>query len=299
MVGFPEDHNEFDDLLETDMNLIDTLKALSGYWHYEGGKYLAKLTSGKVSDTYCNLSVLTCKPAHLQDSVRALVRRFVAALPSGPVQFSREFMQMHLEKIEDWGVAKGSAWESIHVCGPAMGGVTLAYEVARQLGGTAIWFDDAGKPSQPIPKDATVLLVTDHIKHGVQHILTEEFADHVAQHLGGLSQILPYILCLVDTSCADVIETKVKHAVTPEQKAGLPLVQAKMLHIIPLVRLSVREWDSLKAASEDIGCHACRKCVGNPEETCDQPTEMLEAVTAEELVKGLSDAEFCDKTRGL
>lgn len=37
---------------EKQMNLIQTLKNLGGYWHYEGGRYLAKLTSGKVSDTF-------------------------------------------------------------------------------------------------------------------------------------------------------------------------------------------------------------------------------------------------------
>jgi len=263
------------------MDILETLTELGGYWGYNGGRYLAKLTSGKVSDTFVNTGVLTCRPKPLANAVESVLHTQVGS-----------------EDIDTFAVRYFDV-PNLYVCGPAMGGITLAYEVARQLGGTAIWFDDAGKPSQPIPKDATVLLVTDRIEHGNRHILTEEFADYVAQHLGELRQILPYILCLVDTSCADIVEVKVKHAVMPERKAALPLIQGKMLHIIPLARLSVLEWDSVKAASEDIGCHTCRKCVGNPDETCDAPIDMLEAVPVKELIAGLSDAEFCDKAGGL
>jgi len=234
------------------MDLIETLKELGGYWKYNGGRYLAKLTSGKVSDVFCNTGVLTCRPSTMSLAASDLIRKLNNAV--------------------------GGEQQDFYVCGPAMGGVTLAYEVARQLGGTAVWFDDSGKPSQPIPKDATVLLVTDHIKHGVQHILTEEFACHVAKHLGELSQILPYILCLVDTSCADVIEAKVKHAVTPEQKAALPLVQGKMLHIIPLARISVTEFDSIEEAQADRDFTLY--WFG------DEPaTDNLEAVSGEELCR--------------
>ena len=89
---------------------------------------------------------------------------------------------------------------------------SLVYEVARQLGGTAVVVieEDAdqqsvdwNKPrdkdyrlSLPIPPDATVLFVTDRMDSG----RLEEFKSMVDLAEGGRAiNILPYILCLVST----------------------------------------------------------------------------------------------------
>jgi len=104
------------------MDILDTLKSLGGYWHYEGGKYLAQLTSGKVSDTYINAAVLTSSPFYLEDAARNMIRNLRRELFP-----ENQIMNLY------------GHWKNLHVCGPAMGGVTIAYEVARQLGGTAVF----------------------------------------------------------------------------------------------------------------------------------------------------------------
>ena len=44
------------------MDIISRMKDFGGYWRYQGGKYLAELASGKLSDLFCNTTVITSSP---------------------------------------------------------------------------------------------------------------------------------------------------------------------------------------------------------------------------------------------
>jgi orotate phosphoribosyltransferase len=238
------------------MDIIETLKDLSGYWKYEGGKYLAKLASGKVSDVYCNLSVLTCRPWLLATAVEDLLIN-------------------RLEKVVDAAPRRYFHNKNLYVCGPAIGGVMLAYEIARQLGGTAIvtepvyelgrktfseggWSsseitcsrlkDHAGQKhyvektgqqlNHKIPEGATVLFVTDHIITGKS---TREMVNAVNPDIAknfGRFTILPYILCLVNCGGKKSVDWETHPA---------------KLEIISLAEINTRTWDTVEDARKSIG----------------------------------------------
>ena len=240
------------------MDLLDTLKDLGGYWKYSGGKYLAKLTSGKVSDTYCNCGVLTCRPVDLMEAVANLLSQFTTTLPNAddfnpyrcdcgkwPLRGTC-FNDLMYQDPDPDAIAIAAAlvcsqWrrnaeslldvENLYVCGPAMGGITLAFEVARQLGATAIFTEPvyevdysaksmaAGQPMKSavrktgqqlkrfeIPEDATVLFVEDVITTGKS---TQQMVDAVhratGKDFGVPGGFLPYVLCLVNRSGWDEV----------------------------------------------------------------------------------------------
>jgi hypothetical protein len=82
-----------------------------------------------------------------------------------------------------------------------------------------------------------------------------------------------------------VIEAKISCNTVPA------IVGGKMLHIIPLARLSVQEWDTIEEAQadRDFTLHWFG----------DEPAkESLVSVSVEELVKGLTDAQFSDVAGG-
>lgn len=241
------------------MNLIETLTRLGGFWKYDGGKYLAKLTSGNVSDVFCNTGVLTCRPNELEHWIGDLV--YAAPLSDNEGSWVHD--------VPD-----------LYVCGPAMGGITLAYEVARQLGGTAIFtepkyglssdipaFDElsdfAGevcdfyekmrqisvKTGQQlkrfeIPEGATVLFVEDVITTGksstemVQAVVEEMVKE---PNVTKRPTILPHILCLVNRSGHTHVGTG---SVSPLQPNGL--------EIISLADVQARTWDTVENAEADL-----------------------------------------------
>lgn len=263
------------------MDLIETLCSLNGYWKYSGGKYLAKLTSGKVSDTYCNCGVLTCRPVKMRRSCADLIYKMVhsAGLPNN-VGADFPWEDDHLR---DW-VKRNN----FYVCGPAMGGITLAYEVARQLDGTAIFtepvyelgkeaFAGGGWSSSQItcnnlvdnkaqkhyvqksgqqlkrfeiPEGATVLFVEDVITTGKS---TREMIYAIATLKASPKvNVLPYVLCLVNRSGHDDIWT-----LTRDDGSKMPMNVAgycwhKNFKIISLADVQARTWDTIDDATEEL-----------------------------------------------
>lgn len=88
-------------------DFLETLSAAGGYWkHKPGQQYLAKLTSGKISDVFCNTGVITTDPMLLETAASDLMRKLKGVLPTRPR----------------------------YIVGLAFGSITLAYELAGDLG---------------------------------------------------------------------------------------------------------------------------------------------------------------------
>lgn len=236
------------------MNFLTALKELNGYWKWNGGRYLAKLTSGKVSDTFVNTGVLTCRPREMRLPCANLIYNLVhkASLPN---QVLADF-PWEDEYLREW-VRRCN----LHVCGPAMGGVTLAYEIAQQLGATAIFtepkhdimrgptFSTPDRVIQrgqqlkrfEIPKGATVLFVEDVITTGksTYEMVNAVCGDAVSFRLSGRS-IVPYVLCLVNRS--------VSRSLTFTSELGTKTG----MDIISLANIHPRTWDTVEEATEEL-----------------------------------------------
>lgn len=233
------------------MNILDTLKDLNGYWKYDGGKYIAELTSGKVSDKFINCGVLTCRPNYLMDACACLLYDF-----SRQAKISTDYNATF--PWEDT-IFKGWAKDrKLHVCGPAMGGVTMAYEMARQLGGTAIFTEPyvhSGRTVKKIqrlkrfeiPEGATVLFVEDVITTGKS---TREMVEAVLQSEDGIKfrrerKILPHVLCLVNRSGEKKIRNEGFDPHDWDEDAW-------GLDIVSLAEVKARTWDTVEEAMSDL-----------------------------------------------
>lgn len=112
------------------MDIISRLKDFSGYWRHTGGRYLAELASGKVSDLFCNTTVVTCRPEE-------------SCLPEAAKSLSIKMLDVLDPRNDGWDSSdeyeRQNSVSDLYVCGPAFGGITLSYEVARQLGGVSIF----------------------------------------------------------------------------------------------------------------------------------------------------------------
>lgn len=263
------------------MNILDTLKSLDGYWKYEDGKYLAKLTSGKVSDTYVNCSVLTSRPYDLGKACEVLKLKF-----------------------EDFAYISsvGERYPNLYVCGPSMGGITLAYEMGRQLGATAIFTEPkyttipnphaigVEKIGQQlkrfeIPDGASVLFVEDVITTGKS---TGEMISAIWKATERNVNVLPYVLCLVNRSGRDTVWTLTKDdgSEMPDNIEGY--CWHKEFKIISLADVQARTW----ATVEEARAALCVKCdaENNPPEVVERnemnveirPFLMVEAVRPKE-----------------
>lgn len=228
------------------MNLIKTLKELGGFWKYEGGRYLARLTSGKVSDTFCNTGVLTCKPGYLKKAVGHLIHK---KAPDATDDVDTVAVRHH-------------DTPNLYVCGPAMGGVTLAYEVARQLGATAIFTEPVYglEDVDPIANDGqrmsfqgklvkkgqelkrfeisdghkkTILFVEDVITTGQSTIDMIEVVQRAIPR-DGTVRLRPFVMCLVNRSGND--------------RLNMPYGDG--WGIVALEELNARTWDNIEAAQE-------------------------------------------------
>ena len=237
------------------MDLIEKMKELGGYWEYAGGRYLAELTSGKVSDKFLNTGVVTCRPKSLSYAVQHLIHKPV---PDG------------VEDVDTFAV-RYSYKENTYVCGPAMGGVTLAYEVARQLGGTAVFtepvyktvttFDMEGddyprtvKDGQAlkrfmIPEGATVLFVEDVITTGKS---TLEMISAVRDATE--ANFLPYVLCIINRSGLPSIGRHVKKDQAPDYYTGeiTNVLAHQEFKVISLADIEARTWNTIEEAEKAI-----------------------------------------------
>lgn len=241
------------------MDFLSRLRDLGGYWKWNGGRYLAKLTSGKISDEFVNTGVLTCCPQDLATAVEWLIHQ---PCPDGN------------DKVDTFAVRYAYKGD-IYVCGPAFGGVTLAYEVARQLRATAIFTEpmygvedvdpvhiEGGrmkfhgklvKTGQAlkrfeIPEGATVLFVEDVITTGNS---TREMFEAVCGTRSDL-RVLPYVLCLVNRSGLEYVPS-----CTVAYKPGSCLTEGATTTsdwptIISLADIRPRTWDTIVEAQMDL-----------------------------------------------
>ena len=106
-------------------DLIEILKSLNGYWQHDSGRYLAELPDGKISDTYIDIDSLTSRPNLLSPLLKDLYVKAGLWKPLGPDGWGGE------------GFDTKEVPSNLYVCGSSPNNITLAYEVARQLGMTS------------------------------------------------------------------------------------------------------------------------------------------------------------------
>lgn len=148
----------------------ETLAQLGGFWRYNRpSRYLALLTSGKVSDVFVNTGVLTCRPDHMDTFVSDLLSTNYHLLPY-----------------------------QVTVLGPAVGAITLAYELAVQIGNKTMALiaekkDGGFSIRGEAPPDSTFLLCDDVITTGGSTLAVYEQARKQLP-------VFPGIFCLVNRS---------------------------------------------------------------------------------------------------
>lgn len=189
------------------MNFIETLKSVGGFkpCRFCGGTGKTDEDDGK--------GPLPCECVEEFDLAPLLARPDHVATVSGLLTVDL-FKQIELNKlVGEEVVPEIPFFTNLHVVGPQRAS-NLVYEVARQLGGTAVnigWQRQVYENpalgesinfvqvlSTPVPESATVLFVTDAFHNDMT-----EF-DNILK-LVSKSKKLPYILCLVNFSGADGI----------------------------------------------------------------------------------------------
>lgn len=197
--------------------LIQQLTNFNGYWHYRGGKLLAQLTSGKISDTFLNCSVLSSRPRLLNYVAKHLIEPLVHE-----GYFDNE--------------------DSIVVVGPAFGSITFAYAVASYLC-SCVEVDAQCVFTEPrienglkiqelkrfsIPFDSRVLLVEDVITTGGSIVST----------CGALpcdASLIPTILALVDRRMIKELTT----------------IDGQTVNIFAAEQIVAKTWDTLEEAKKE------------------------------------------------
>jgi orotate phosphoribosyltransferase len=222
---------------EMSNNFESALAYLGGYWHYlldgrTDRRYLAKLTSGKVSDVFVNCTPLTSRPEFLSIYAGYLMEKLLSLL----LLYCRNFPDKR--KLVP-----------THFCGAAMGGVTLSYELSRQFNCTSIFVEPQPHGIDPkiietvlelkrfdIPDRAKVLMVEDVITTGKS---TLEMALSLVK-VGAIErfELLPYVLCLVNRSGGQHLDLI------------LPNKATYMLEIVSVVDVVAKTWDTLEEAKK-------------------------------------------------
>ena len=182
-------------------------------WVHDGrpGRPHALLTSGLHSDGFVNCTFVTQQPALLQRIV-STPEGMAAALPA--------------EKV-DW------------VIGSAFGAITLAHAVGWKLGACAGFTEKEGEHMKlsrfEVLPESKVLVVEDTISTGGSTLKTIQ-----ALHKAGIpdSNILPYIVCLVNRSGSDLLGTRqlrslLKLDIHSWQAENCPLCQAGSIAVRP------------------------------------------------------------------
>ena len=222
-------------LVKPGIDLLKTLAAQGGYWKWEPGqRYLAELTSGKISDVFCNTGVLTTNPELLRDVIRLILRK---------LSEQRAYL-----------------WQTegpLIVIGPAFGGITLAYELVRHLGyGKAFFtepvYDIGGAPpplvkirksgqkfrfGDRIPKGSTILFIEDVITTGKTSLEMMAAMKEVVPH--GEFEIFSYLPCLVNRSGKKSLIRPVCPGAEQQMK------------ILAIAEVTARTWDTLEEAQAD------------------------------------------------
>jgi len=180
-----------------------TLTNLGGFWKYKPGqKYLALLTSGLISDVFCNTTPVIARPLVLD-------------------WYADEILELlHDEKFIDLD----SKFSGLTVVGPAMGAISLANQIGYSLGIKYLdkvvdYSDDSDfivscpekDPdlswkfrTSPIHKNNKILLVEDVITTSKS---IRSVAEVIAfNHKVTADDFLPCIVCLVNRSGHDMVD---------------------------------------------------------------------------------------------
>lgn len=237
------------------MKILEILKELNGYWQYDGkGKYLAELTSGKISDVFCNTGVLTTRPRPLEKFITELHWKYIKETSGVDRPCPNNYPQ--------------------YVCSPATGAITLGYELARQFSCQAIFTEPkyeikysentiisgqnykkgdverlikmdckiikSGQELKrfDIPDGATILLAEDVITTGKSMY---EMVNAIYMKNKNI-KVLPYVLCLINRSDVDVFY---------EVGCGYRSYEEAKCIVISLADIKARTWASLEDAQRD------------------------------------------------
>lgn len=203
----------------------EELSVLNGYWEYNGGRYLALLASGKVSDVFCNTGVLTTYPKKLSAWSEVLYREIV-----------------------------GHSFNPV-VVGPGMGGITLAYELARNFEDSKAFFTEpveiVGKITGAVvkgqkfrfelPVGREVLLTEDVITTGgsVQKTFSAIYKPDL--------KVAPVIACLVDRRPEDGPLQLICSA-DAEAEGDFTILDFK---VVSLLRIKPKTWDTIEDAKKE------------------------------------------------
>lgn len=209
------------------MEFLDYLKELGGYWNYKGGPYLAKLASGKVSDTFANTGVITTDPVALRIAAEELIQK----LDTKPID----------------GITS--------VIGPGMGGITLAYQIAAELNKRSFMakayftepYEAGGNKLQSftrfeLSENTGLLFCEDVITTGgsVQKTIQAVKNTNLNKDL----KVIPAILCLIDRR-----EQKGPINIKIKNNEGEKEFDFKC---ISLASITPKTWDTIEDAQKEL-----------------------------------------------
>ena len=221
------------------MTFKEQLAVLGGFWEWKpGAKYLALLASGKIGDMFYNTGVMTTNPGSLMVWADLLYEKLAEKLA----------------KIE-------VASDSLAVIGPGMGGITLAYELARIASEDLIlpmervevrtYFTepavlDCGRKEQnfrfELKSPLALLFCEDVITTGgsVQKTIDAVLKSTTGQGGPEGLTLLPVVACLVD-----------RRAEKGPLVVEMPNGKQRELTVVSLLSATPRTWDTLEAAQKD------------------------------------------------
>lgn len=215
--------------------VLEALEYFGGYWKYqEGQKYLAELTSGKISDTFVNCGVLTSSPK------KYMKKPGVYGVQSLGLGDCAQSLVTSYAHMRGWSIVENMKEFPPYVCGPAFGGITLAYAVAERLFATAIFTEPVivdGKKGQElkrmIPESySTVLFVEDVITTGTS---TCQMIKAVMEKTVSSVKLEGCVLCLINRSGRDTVQIE-----------GIG-----EFRIISLAKVEARVWNTFEVAKRE------------------------------------------------
>lgn len=244
------------------MDFKELLTEAGGLWKYSGGKYLAQLTSGKISNCFCNCGVITVDPLRL-----------------GATVFGGGFADYCIEPalIQRFEEVQKDMEYDFNVIGPGMGGITLAYELGSALSthymGTGLvrsFFTEPVEVERNGKKEkdqkfrfdlppGKILFVEDVITTGGS---VEKTMRAVMRTLPSERRrdVVPFVLCLVDRRSdgqpsgeqlrPEDGNTETLYPSASTMESDVPMVTYSM-RVISLLKLSPRTWDTLELAQKD------------------------------------------------
>jgi len=158
---------------------IKKLQGLNAYWTHDGNlkRPFAELTTGLISNFYANCVEITSRPDVCAEAVEDLLNLYPVDLPQRPNA----------------------------IIGSAYGGITLAYEFARQTNAEQAWYTVKGEGKslgldrfEFTPKIRSVMMCDDVTSTFSTGLMTADILRAKSQKSGG--NILPVVYTIVNRS---------------------------------------------------------------------------------------------------